>query len=84
MIELDHDWSQGPRRLEDFDVAELEAFIQRGRTLQARAMGQGLIAAFRALFLNGEPAARTESGGVDWERLLGIADDKHAADGTSR
>jgi hypothetical protein len=84
MIKLDHDWSQGPRRLEDFDVAELDAFIQRGRTLQARAMGRGLIAAFRALFLNQKPATRTKQGGVDWERLLGLGDDKHPADGTSR
>ena len=42
MINLDLDWSKGPRRLEDFAPGELEAFMQRGRTLQARAMGRGL------------------------------------------
>ena len=83
MIKLDHDWSQGPRRLEEFDVEELEAFIKRGRTLQARAMGHGLKAAFRALFFNQEPAERTERGAVDWERLLGLRDGKRPADGAS-
>jgi hypothetical protein len=73
MINLDLDWSNGPRRLDDFAPGELEAFMQRGRTLQARAMGRGLRAAFRAVFLDEEPqAARTERGNVDWERLLGL------------
>ncbi len=67
--------NQRTRRLEELDPAELEAFIQRGRTLQARAMGRGLKAAFRALFLDEEPAAaRDAQGGVDWERVLGLAD----------
>jgi hypothetical protein len=77
------DLTRGPRRLDEFDVGELEAFIQRGRTLQARAMGRGLGAVFRALFFNQEPAeARTERGDVDWERLLGLGDGKRPADGT--
>jgi hypothetical protein len=72
MIKLDPDWSQGHRRLEDFAPGELEAFMQRGRSLQARAMGQGLLAALRALF-GTEPSqpARTERGELDWERVLG-------------
>ena len=73
MINPDLDWSKGPRRLEDFAPGELEAFMQRGRSLQARAMEHGLRAAFRALFRNEEPKkARTERGDVDWERLLGL------------
>lgn len=73
MIKLDPDWSKGPRRLEDFEPGELEAFMQRGRSLQARAMGQGLMAALRALFGTEAPqAARTERGELDWERLLGL------------
>jgi hypothetical protein len=73
MIKLDPDWSQGPRRLEDFAPGELEAFMQRGRSLQARAMGRGLRAAFRALLLDeAPPAARTERGELDWERVLGL------------
>ena len=73
MMKLGPDWSQGPRRLEDFEPGELEAFMQRGRSLQARAMGRGLRAAFRALFLDeAPPAARTERGELDWERVLGL------------
>jgi hypothetical protein len=84
MMNLDLDWSKGPRRLEDFSPGELEAFMQRGRTLQARAMGWGLRAAIRALFLDEEPTgARTERGEVDWERLLGL-DTGHPADRTGR
>ena len=64
--------NQGPRRLEDFDVEELEAFIQRGRTLQARAMGRGLKALFRgAGFGKRPPAPRTGQGRLDWERGAG-------------
>jgi len=73
MMKLDPNWSQGPRRLQDFAPGELEAFMQRGRSLQARAMGRGLRAAFRALFLDeAPPAARTERGELDWERVLGL------------
>ena len=73
MIKLDPDWSKGPRRLEDFAPGELEAFMQRGRRLQARAMGHGLRAALRALFRNDGPAkSRTERDELDWERLLGL------------
>jgi hypothetical protein len=73
---------QRSRRLEELDVAELEAFIQRGRTLQARAMGRGLKAACRALLRGEEPdAARTERGTVDWERVLGLADGGGSARG---
>lgn len=79
MINPDLDWSKGPRRLEDFEPGELEAFMQRGRTLQARAMGHGLRAALRALFLNEAPAgARTERREVDWERLLGLDGERPA------
>ena len=71
MAQLDP--NQEPRRLEEIDVAELEAAIQRGRTLQARAMGRGLKALFRALFLGEEPAAaRSPQGEVDWEQVLGL------------
>jgi hypothetical protein len=73
MSKLDPDWSQGPRRLDEFEPGELEAFIQRGRSLQARAMGHGLMAALRALFGREAPReARTERGELDWERLLGL------------
>ena len=65
------------------EASELEAFIQRGRTLQPRAMGRGLRAAFRALFFNEEPVDRTEHGAVDWERLLGLRDGNRPADGAS-
>jgi hypothetical protein len=68
MTQLDSD--QEPGEL-DFDA--IEAAIRRGRTLQARAMGRGLRALFRAVLFGEEPvAARTERGGVDWERLLGL------------
>ena len=73
MIKLDPDWSRGPRRLEEFEPGELEAFMQRGRSLQARATGRGLMAALRALFGTEVPQeARTEQGELDWERLLGL------------
>ncbi len=62
------------RRLEDLDVEQLEAFVQRGRALQARAMGRGLKALFTALVLGEQPvAARTEQGSLDWEQVLGLA-----------
>ena len=84
MIKLDPDWSDGPRRLEDFEPGELEAFMQRGRRMQARAMGHGLRAALRALFRNETPQqARTERGELDWERLLGL-DGGRPADRASR
>jgi hypothetical protein len=74
------DLTRGPRRLEEFEPGELEAFIQRGRTLQARAMGRGLRAAFRALFSREEPQSpRSERGAVDWERLFGLGDGGRAA-----
>ena len=71
---LSFELDQEPRRLEDFDIEQLEASIRRGRTLQARAMGRGLKALFRAL-VHGEepPAARTDQGRVDWEGVLGLA-----------
>ena len=79
------DLSKGPRRLEEFGPGELEAFMQRGRSLQARAMGRGLKAAFRALFSNAEPAgARDERGDVDWERLLGLREGERPAGGACR
>ncbi len=83
---LSFELDQEPRRLEDFDVEELEAFIRRGRTLQARAMGHGLKALFAAL-VHGEepPAARTGQGRLDWEQVLGLAPhDGHPAGGASR
>ena len=83
---LSFELNQGPRRLEDFDIEELEAFIQRGRTLQARAMGRGLKALFAAL-LSGEKraAARTAQGRLDWEKVLGLApQDCHPVRGASR
>ena len=84
MLKLDADWSQGSRRLEDFEPGELEAFMQRGRSLQARAMGHGLMAAVRALFGNqARQQARTERGELDWERLLGL-DGGRPADRASR
>ena len=78
--------NQGPRRIEDFDIEELEAFIQRGRTLQARAMGRGLKALFAALVPGRKPAAaRTKKGGLDWDEVLGLASqDGHPAGGPSR
>ncbi len=78
---LSFDLNHGPRRLEEFDVEELEAFIQRGRTLQARAMGRGLKALFAALgFGKRPPAPRTGQGRLDWEQVLGLApDDGHSA-----
>jgi hypothetical protein len=81
-FELDHE----PRRLEDFDIEQLEAFIQRGRTLQARAMGRGLKALFRSLFFGTEPAgARTERGTLDWDKVLGLAPQEcHSARGAWR
>ena len=78
--------NRGPRRIEDFDIEELEAFIQRGRTLQARAMGRGLKALFAGLLPGRKPAvARTEKGGLDWDEVLGLAPrDGHPAGGPSR
>jgi hypothetical protein len=74
LIMLSFELNQEPRRLEDFDIEELEAFIRRGRSLQARAMGRGLKALFRALIFGAEPqAARTEKGSLDWEQVLGLA-----------
>ena len=71
MMQLD--LNQEPRRLEEIDVAELEAAIQRGRILQARAMGFGLKALFRALVFGEEPrAARDLQGELDWDRMLGL------------
>jgi hypothetical protein len=71
MTQLDP--NQEPGRLEELDFDEVEAAIRRGRTLQARAMGLGLRALFRAVVFGEEPdAARTERGEVDWERLLGL------------
>ena len=71
---LSFELDQEPRRLEDFDVEQLEAFIRRGRSLQARAMGRGLKVLFAALVSGEErPAARTEKGGLDWEQVLGLA-----------
>jgi hypothetical protein len=78
------DLTRGPRRLEEFDPGELEAFIQRGRTLQARAMGRGLTAAFRALFGNRQPEEPRTGRGVDWERLFGLGDEGRPADGGAR
>ncbi len=70
---LSFELEQEPRRLEDFDIEELEAFIRRGRSLQARAMGQGLKALFAALIFGEQsPAARTEKGSLDWEQVLGL------------
>jgi hypothetical protein len=78
--------NQGPRRIEDFDIEELEAFIQRGRTLQARAMGRGLKALFAALVYGKKPAAApTKKGGLDWDEVLGLGShDCHPAGGASR
>ena len=85
MIKLDPDGSDGPRRLEDFEPGELEAFMQRGRRMQARAMGHGLRAALRALFRNETPQqARTERGELDWERLLGLDGGRRPADRACR
>ena len=71
MMQLDR--NQEPGRLEELDFDDVEAAIRRGRTLQARAMGLGLRALFRAVVFGEEPdAARTERGEVDWERLLGL------------
>ncbi len=83
---LSFELNQGPRRLEDFDIEELEAFIQRGRTLQARAMGRGLKALFAALVSGRKPAAaRTEQGRLDWEQVLGLASpDRDPVRGASR
>jgi hypothetical protein len=83
---LSFELEQEPRRLEDFDVEELEAFIRRGRTLQARAMGRGLKALFAALvFGEAPPVARTEQGRLDWEQVLGLAaPDCDPARGASR
>ncbi len=83
---LSFELNQGPRRLEDFDIEELEAFIQRGRTLQARAMGRGLKAFFSALVSGRKPAAtRTEKGRLDWDEVLGLTPkDCHPAGGASR
>jgi hypothetical protein len=78
------DLTRGPRRLEEFDPGELEAFMQRGRTLQARAMGRGLTAAFRALFGNRKLQESRTGRGVDWERLLGLGDSGRPADGGAR
>jgi len=71
---LSFELDQEPRRLEDFDLEQLETFIRRGRSLQARAMGRGLKALFAALvFGPARPAARTEKGNLDWEKVLGLA-----------
>jgi hypothetical protein len=71
MTQLDP--NQEPQGLEEFDFDAIEAAMWRGRTLQARAMGRGLRALFRAVLFGEEPAAaRTERGEVDWERLLGL------------
>jgi hypothetical protein len=70
---MQFDLNQEPRRLEEINVAELEAAIQRGRTLQARAMGLGLKALFRAVVFGEEPpAARDPQGELDWEQVLGL------------
>ena len=72
MMQLDP--NQEPGRLEELDFDAVEAAIQRGRTLQARAVGRGLRALFRAVVLGEKPAAaRTERGDLDWEKLLGLA-----------
>jgi hypothetical protein len=72
MMQLDP--NQEPRRLEELDFDAVEAAMQRGRTLQARAMGRGLRALFRAIVFGEEPAAaRTDRGDLDWEQLLGLA-----------
>jgi hypothetical protein len=77
---LSFELDQEPRRLEDFDVEELEAFIRRGRTLQARAMGGGLKALFAALFGERPAVARTGQGRLDWEKVLGLTpEDCHPA-----
>ncbi len=83
---LSFELNQGPRRLEDFDIEELEAFIQRGRTLQARAMGRGLKALFAALVSGKKPAAaRTAQGRLDWEKVLGLGSQEcHPVRGASR
>jgi hypothetical protein len=71
MTQLDP--NQEPRDIAELDFDEVEAAIRRGRTLQARAMGRGLRALFRAVVFGEEPeAARTERGDLDWERLLGL------------
>ena len=72
---LSFEMNQEPRRLEDLDLEALEAFIQRGRTLQARAMGRGLKTLFSALIFGKKPAARTDQGRLDWERVLGLGQD---------
>jgi hypothetical protein len=75
---LSFELDQEPRRLEDFDFEQLEASIRRGRSLQARAMGRGLKALFAALIPGEEPpAARTEKGGLDWEKILGLSPESH-------
>jgi hypothetical protein len=71
MTQLDP--NQEPRDIAELDFDEVEAAIRRGRTLQARAMGRGLRALFRAVVFGEEPdAARTERGDLDWERVLGL------------
>jgi hypothetical protein len=83
---LSFELDQEVRRLEDLDVEQLEAFVQRGRTLQARAMGRGLKALFTALVLGEQPAAaRTAQGSLDWEQVLGLAaPDRHSGRGATR
>ena len=71
MMQLDP--NREPRDLAELDFDAVEAAIKRGRTLQARAMGRGLKAMFRAVVFGEEPAAvRTERGDLDLERLLGL------------
>lgn len=79
------DFNQEPRRLQDFDFDELEAFIQRGgRSLQARAMGRALRTLLGALLHDGPALPRTADGGLDWERLLGLAPDGRASHACGR
>ena len=41
MIKPDPDWSQGPRRLEDFEPGELEAFMHAAAACRRARWGKG-------------------------------------------